>query len=148
MVKRTYFFVGTGKLAKKLEGLTSNETKAVIRGGCREALKPIQQQAKSDAPRDTGGLVKQIKIRSLKRSRVKIGARVTIQSEVGKHRYSFVVLGKKKAMKGFSRLLRVFGIRTGENFFKKAARKRSRESIKIFASVMDKHIKKVIGKRK
>lgn len=146
--KRTFFFVGTGKLAKKLEGLTSNETKAVIRGGTREALKPIQTQAKRDAPRNTGGLVKQIKIRSLKRSRRKIGSRVTIASVVGRSRYSFVVLGRRKVMKGFSRLLKFFGIRKEENFLKRAAKDRKKEAVSIFASVVDKHIAKVIGKRK
>ena len=148
MVKRTYFFVGTGKLAKKLEQLTSNETKAVIRGGCREALRPIQKQAIATAPKDTGDLKRNIKIRALKRSRKRIGARITIQSEVKKHRYSFVLLGRKKRFKGVRRLLRLVGIGNGDSFFKKAARERRRESVRIFASVVDKHIKKVIGKRK
>lgn len=148
MVKRTYFFVGAGKLAKKLEQLTNNETKAVIRGGCREALRPIQKQAIATAPKDTGDLKRNIKIRALKRSRKRIGARVTIQSEVKKHRYSFVLLGGKKRFKGVRRLLRLVGIGKGDSFFKKAARERRRESVRIFASVVDKHIKKVIGKRK
>ena len=148
MVKRTYFFVGTGKLAKKLEQLTSNETKAVIRGGCRDALRPIQKQAIATAPKDTGDLKRNIKIRALKRSRKRIGARITIQSEVKKHRYSFVLLGRKKRFKGVRRLLRLVGIGNGDSFFKKAARERRRESVRIFASVVDKHIKKVIGKRK
>lgn len=148
MVKRTYFFVGTGALAKKLEQLTSNETKAVIRGGCREALKPIQKQAIASAPKDSGDLKRNIKIRTLKRSRRRIGARVTIKSEVKKHRYSFVLLGKRKRFKGLRRFLSLVGLGNGESFFKKAARERRKESVKIFASVVDKHIKKVIGKRK
>lgn len=148
MVKRTYFFVGAGKLAKKLEQLTNNETKAVIRGGCREALRPIQKQAIATAPKDTGDLKRNIKIRALKRSRKRIGARVTIQSEVKKHRYSFVLLGKRKVFKGIRRLLRVIGIGNGDSFFKKAAKQHKKESVKIFANVVDKHIKKVIGKRK
>jgi hypothetical protein len=148
MANRTYFFVGAGALAKKLEGLTSNETKAVIRGGAREALKPIQRQAQLDAPKETGTLRKNIKIRSLKRSRRRIGARVTIQSRIGKSRYSFVVLGGKKIIKGFRRLLKLVGIRVGEGFLKKAARQRRKESVNIFASVIDKHIAKVMSKRK
>lgn len=145
---RTYFFVGVGKLAKKLEGLTTNETKAVIRGGCRDALRPIQRQAKTEAPRDTGGLKREIKIRALKRSRRRIGARVTIKSQVGKSRYSFVVLGKKKLLKGVRKLLSLVGFRVNEGFLKKAARERKKESISIFSSVIDKHINKVMGKRK
>lgn len=148
MVKRTYFFVGTGALAKKLEQLTSNETKAVLRGGCREALKPIQKQAIATAPKDTGGLKRNIKIRTLKRSRKRIGARVTIQSKVNKHRYSFVLLGKRKTFKFVRRILKSIGIGIGESFFQKAANQHKKESVKIFASVVDKHIKKVIGKRK
>ncbi len=148
MVKRTYFFVGQGRIAKKLEQLTANETKAVIRGGCREALKPLQKQAIATAPNDKGNLRRNIKIRTLKRSRKRIGARVTIQSEVKRSRYSFVVLGKKKIFKGIRRLLRLVGIGNGDSFFKKAARERKKESVKIFADVIDKHIKKVIGKRK
>ena len=148
MVNRTYFFVGTGKLAKKLEGLTSNETKNVIRGGCRDALKPIQRQAKIDAPRDTGTLSKEIKIRALKRSRKRMGARVTIKSQGGKSRYSVVVLGGKKLIRGFRRLLNLVGIKIGEGFFKKVARQRRREAVNIFASVIDKHIAKVMSNRK
>jgi hypothetical protein len=145
---RTFFFVGAGKLAKKLEDLTTNETKAVIRGGCRDALKPIQRQAKQDAPKDKGGLIREIKIRSLKRSRRRVGARVTIKSHVGKSRYSFVVLGKRKLLKGFRKLLSLVGVRVNEGFLEKAARERKRESVRIFADVVDKHIKKVMGKRK
>jgi hypothetical protein len=84
----------------------------------------------------------------LKRSRKRIGARVTIQSKVGKSRYSFVVLGKRKVIKGIRRLLRFVGIGNGDVFFKKAAREQKREAVNIFASVVDKHIQKVIGRRK
>lgn len=148
MANRTFFFVGTGALAKKLEKLTSNETKAVIRGGAREALKPIQKQAIATAPKDGGGLKRNIKIRTLKRSKRRVGARVTIASSVGRHRYSFVVLGKRKKFQRLRRLLKVFSSNTGEGFLKTAASQRKKDSIKIFASVIDKHIKKVIGKRK
>ena len=142
--KITVFLLGGGELQKKLKDLTTNETKSVIRGGCREALRPIAAQARTNAPRDSGGLARNIKIRSLKRSRRRVGARVTIQSKIAKHRYSFVLLGRKTGTKTSARRAKI----APDNFLKMAATSRARDAISIFNSVVDKHIRKVIGKRK
>lgn len=65
-----------------------------VRRACREALKPIQKRLKSELPRKTGTLRKAVKIRSIPRSRVRIGARIRIQipkEKRGKKGYGYHV---------------------------------------------------------
>lgn len=99
VVKTGYWFVD-----RKLARLSGKDAKAVIRKASRAAIKPIEQQAKSNA-RKTGkpvhpipirsgkfakiaerveakGLTQQsIKTRSITRSRVRVGSRVTIEDK-------------------------------------------------------------------
>lgn len=75
--KITAVLTGSESLNRKLESLTSAQSKAAIRKAARPALKPTLAAAKANAPKKTGRLQRSIKIRSIKRSRSRVGARVT-----------------------------------------------------------------------
>ena len=68
---------GMPLLTRRLRTLEAKLQKKVIRQAIRKSLKPIQQDAKREAPKNTGALRKSVKIRSFKRSRVRVGAKVT-----------------------------------------------------------------------
>jgi len=67
---------GYKKLDKKLEKLASKDRKKAMRKGARASAKIVQKKAKQLAPKASGELRKSIKVRSLKRSRRWVGARV------------------------------------------------------------------------
>lgn len=68
---------GDRELARKFDRLSkTSQKKTALRKGARAAAKIIQKEAKQLAPKDTGLLRNSIKVRSLKRSRVWVGARV------------------------------------------------------------------------
>ena len=71
---------GDTEITEKLKSFTKSEYKSAVQMGAKNALKPAQQTAKSIAPKDTGKLRRAIRIRVLKRSRKRVGARVTIGS--------------------------------------------------------------------
>ena len=99
MAKKTVVKTGFLLLDRKLKKLTSKEQKAAFRKSARPAMKPLQQEARSNAKQDkvTGTTGKAIKIRSIKRSRSRIGIRVTsgATSFSGKFYHKFQELGWK-----------------------------------------------------
>lgn len=143
MAKVKAIFVGCGALAARLEGLTNAEAKRAIGGACREALKPMLADARSNAPRETGKLARNIKIKTI-RSRRNVGARITINSSVNKSRYSFVIFGRKTGTKTSEARTQI----APNNFIKAAATARASDSVDLFSSIVGAHIKKVIGRRK
>jgi HK97 gp10 family phage protein len=85
------YIKGADELIAKLQALKKTKAKAAIRKACRAGAKTIQAAAKALAPEHTGHLEAQIKVRAIERSRVAVGARVTLQMPYG----SFVELGSK-----------------------------------------------------
>lgn len=83
MPKKTVVTTGFKKFDRKLKKLTSKEQKGVFRKAARPAIKPLHQQARQYAKddSDTGESAKAIKVRSLKRSRSRIGISVAIQAK-------------------------------------------------------------------
>ncbi len=75
--KFTIVLTGTDELNRKLLELTSAQAKAAIRKAARPALKPTLTAARANAPVKSGALKRSIKIRSIARSRTRVGARVT-----------------------------------------------------------------------
>jgi hypothetical protein len=69
--------LGDGIIKEKIKNLSDSEAKNVIQSACREAMKWTQKEAKKLAPKKTGALRRSIRVRATKRSRVRIGARVT-----------------------------------------------------------------------
>ncbi len=74
---------GDKKLNRRLNRLKLNLGKKIARKAGRKALRPVRDQARKDSPKKTGTLRKSIKIRSIKRSRFKFGARVTTGNRSG-----------------------------------------------------------------
>jgi HK97 gp10 family phage protein len=155
--KVTMLLIGESELRKKLEGLTDKESKAVIRGAAREALKPIQRMAQDLAPRKTGRLRRSIRIRSLTRSRKRIGARITISNKdtqfTGRTFYgAFQEFGWRPG----KRLARSSSAGATDQrprvppkeFLKRAARSASSTAVNLFNSIVSKHIQKAMSKRK
>jgi HK97 gp10 family phage protein len=71
---------GDKELVDKLKEFTKAETKSAMQTGAKKALEPVQKTARAIAPKKTGRLRKAIRIRVLKRSRRRVGARVTVGS--------------------------------------------------------------------
>lgn len=68
---------GDAELNRKLMQLKGSQAKSAIRKASRVALKPVAEAAKQGAPRRRGALGRSIKVRAIKRSRSRVGARVT-----------------------------------------------------------------------
>lgn len=68
---------GSEELNRKLGELSSKQAKEAIRKAARPALQPTLAAARANAPKRSGRLQRSIKIRAIKRSRSRIGARVT-----------------------------------------------------------------------
>lgn len=77
MAKELLVLTGSPELNQKLRGLRGPRQKAAIRKASRVALRPVADRAKSNAPKRSGRLRRSIKVRAMKRSRSRIGARVT-----------------------------------------------------------------------
>ena len=69
---------GDMEIIEKLRGLTKSEFKSATQAGAKKSMEPIQKTARAIAPKETGKLRRAIRIRVLKRSRKRVGARVTI----------------------------------------------------------------------
>jgi len=67
---------GTKDLIKKLQTLKNTHARAAIRKGTRAGAKIVQAKAQDLAPLKTGLLKKEIKVRSLRRSRRWIGTMI------------------------------------------------------------------------
>lgn len=68
---------GDRQLLAKLDRLSKKDSRAVVRKAARKAAKPVMQQARANAPVKTGALKKSIKVRAIKRSRTRIGVRIS-----------------------------------------------------------------------
>lgn len=71
---------GADQLRKKLLALEPRIAKKVVRQAVRPAAKLIQDAAKANVAVDTGKLKRSLKVRSLKRSRNRIGVQVSTNS--------------------------------------------------------------------
>ena len=83
MPKKDVVKTGFILLDRKLKKLPSKQQKTAFRKSARPALKPLQQQAKSNAKEDkqSGTTGRSIKVRSMKRSRSRVGAKVTSEGK-------------------------------------------------------------------
>lgn len=77
MASQAAVLTGSAELNAKLATLKSAKAKQAIRKASRAALRPVAAEAKSNAPRRTGQLAKSVKVRSLRRSRSRVGSQVT-----------------------------------------------------------------------
>lgn len=73
--------VGADDLLKILSNMKATEAKKAVRKGSRAAAKIIAAQAKADAPKHTGLLSKNIKVKALARSRRYTGCTVKETSD-------------------------------------------------------------------
>jgi HK97 gp10 family phage protein len=69
---------GDQELINKLRELTKSEFKTATQIGAKKALEPVQKTARAIAPKETGKLRRAIRVRVLKRSKKRVGARVTV----------------------------------------------------------------------
>lgn len=75
--KATIVLTGSDSLNRKLLELTSAQAKAAIRSAARPALQPTLQAARALCPARDGKLRRSIKIRAIRRSRTRVGMRLT-----------------------------------------------------------------------
>lgn len=81
----TIVVTGDEEINRMLDRLDGPQARQAIRQAARHALRPTLLAAKRNAPRKTGKLARNTKLRALKRSRVRIGARVTSGSAKTDH---------------------------------------------------------------
>jgi HK97 gp10 family phage protein len=74
----TFTLEGDKELTDMLRKLNKAEFKSAVQTGAKKAMAPVQKTARAIAPKKTGKLKRSIRIRVLKRSRVRVGARVTV----------------------------------------------------------------------
>ena len=124
---------------RKMKRLAGTDQKKAIRKASRPALKPLQQEAKSTAKsaKQSGKYHKGIKVRSLKRSRSRVGARVTIdrKSFDGDFYATFQELGWKAG----KRKKKQKGIRA----MKSAAKRKRRHVLRIYKRELKQVIKEL-----
>jgi HK97 gp10 family phage protein len=103
----SFVITGIKEIDRALAELEKNTAKKVIRQAMRKACKPLKAQVEADAPRVTGTLASNVKIKAIKKSRTKMGIRVQIGAKdyTGKTFYAaFVEYGTSKMpAKGFMR---------------------------------------------
>ena len=135
MARGVMVVTGNKELNRKLSALTGPQQKKVVRSALRPALKPVQQKAKQVAKsfKDTGLLARSIKIRSNKRSRRSIGARVTSGTQTtdfgGKAYYgAFQEYGWKSGKRGSGNRRQI----KGKGFMQRAVRTKSAQALRIY----------------
>lgn len=69
---------GDKKLKAKLDKMANKDIKAAIRKGTRAGCKILQLEAKEKAPKKTGQLKRNIRVRALPRSRKRFGTQVKL----------------------------------------------------------------------
>ena len=77
MAKLTFILTGDDRLNAKLALLKGAQAKSVIRSAARTAMRPVHAAARRNAPRRSGVLAMSIKIKAMKRSRSRVGVRLT-----------------------------------------------------------------------
>lgn len=99
----TVILTGDRLLNQKLARLKSPRAKQAVRRAARAALKPLADAMKTAAPVRSGLTRRAIKVRSLARSRVRVGARITLNDKpfAGETYYAgFVEFGWKTGRRG------------------------------------------------
>ena len=69
---------GDKELVAKLMSLTKSEFKHAMQEGSKKALEPVKKTARALAPKDTKKLSRAMRTRVLRRSRVRVGARIVV----------------------------------------------------------------------
>lgn len=118
---------GDRELNRKLQTLKGPKQKKAVRKASRESLKPLASATSRAAPRRSGLLARSVKVRALKRSRKRVGARVTIGEGSFKGRTfygGFIELGRKTGKRGSAHRRQV-----EENDFMRRTAKRKRQSV-------------------
>lgn len=128
MPKKTVVITGVKALDRRLKNIDAKLGKKFVRQGVRRALKPVQLAAKQFAPDDTGALERSIKIRALKRSRRRFGARVSSDGSriEGQYYGGFQEWGTRYV--------------TGQLFMHNAARVKRRQAANIFRRYVGRQI--------
>ncbi len=137
---------GDKQLNRLLRDLAGKDGKAAVRKAARPALRPTLAEAKRIAPRDTGELEESLKIRALKRSRSRVGARVQTAkgSFQGQTFYGgFQEWGWKTGRRGSGNRTHV----PGEHFLKRAAEATRHRAIAIYRKILRQEILKRAKRR-
>lgn len=160
--------VGDTELREKLRELTNAEARKAVQGATRESAKVIAAQVKSNAPVKSGSLRRSIKVRAIRRSRKRIGMRITTWSGdnlyQGKQFYAaFQEFGWKTGSRRNTRdaiakgegkrLASLANVKArrqveGSHFMLAAAKSKRAAAVALFKSVIGTHIARVMAKRK
>lgn len=137
---------GDERINRALKKISGKEAKSLMRKSMRPALKPVLQEAKSNAPSDTGQLKKNIKIKAMKRSRTHFGVRVSMQIPGQKENTqrpfyaAFVELGtkKRKTTSGANR-----GTVRRQDFMRNAYKTKREQAFRIYRVLVTRGIRRI-----
>lgn len=143
MAKVTVKIHGAEELKAKLLTLTKGEMRKVLTDGAKDAMSHVQRRAKALAPKDRGTIRRSIRLRTIKRSRVRVGARVTIAkndnayAQRGRWYGGFVELGHKKGS----------AIVTPKEFMRRALKESKMVVVSSFGGYVRIRIRKLMAKK-
>ena len=157
-MKVTAIVTGDADCNRRLNELAGPDQKKAVRKACRAGLRPVLAEAKATAPRRTGKLRQNIKLRAMKRSRVRIAASVTASDKKdrdafygGQQEYGWRAgrrvrnsdLGLAKGAKRTPMMAAIAKNRNnarrqipGNHFMKKAGDKKESEALTIYRGEM------------
>ena|ERR1017187_8632608 len=123
---------GLDQLVTKLQSLKKTKAKAAIRKGTRQGSKIVQAVTKRLAPSRTGTLQRNIKVRSLKRSRVWTG--VTCQLEVYYGAFTELGFKSRKARRQIP----------AQHFMQRAAEQARNQAMRVALDTINTEIQKAM----
>lgn len=157
--KVTIVLTGSETLNRKLLELTSTQAKAAIRSAARPALQTTLQAARALCPARDGKLRKSIKIRAIRRSRSRVGMRLSTSKSdnafSGKTFYGgFIEWGRKVGKRRRVSVRRPPRNDTSDTrrkvpsnpFMKRAARRTQTAALKSYSRGILEYIRKITKK--
>jgi HK97 gp10 family phage protein len=143
--KLTVVLTGDKELNAKLAALTGKQAKEAIRKAARPALQVTLQAARSLAPIRSGSLRRSLKIRTIRRSRTRVGMRLTTSKSDNQYSgKTFYAAFQEWGWKTGSRKSKNRRQIAATNFLKQAAISTRSQALKIYASKILEHIRNTV----
>lgn len=126
---------GDAQLDRNLKEFATNAQRRIVKKATRESLRPVLADAKANAPKASGLLRKNIKLRAIKRSRVRIGNQVTVGFQFHEFYGGFQEWGWRVGKRTAEQVRAQQFLKRAATKAKKLGRKRSSELLKRYKAV-------------
>lgn len=144
-------WTNAAEVRRIVDALPAKIEKRVWRKACRAAAKVILPRARANAPKQTGQLRKALRVRALKRSRVYVGARVTVGADkwyTGDTFYAaFVEFGHKIGKRPSKNIIKSGRDKRqevpGKHYLEKAGEQSASAAVATFVRVAEQELKAI-----